>query len=144
MEENINLTGRFKVVRHTPDGFVEERFTENTVVNDGKTTVASLILSDVVAGSRFDYLAIGLGSTAAEVTQTALVSEVYSRIAGTGTLTGSTATLSGAFGISGTVSISEYGVFNKSTVGSMLCRASGTALSCTSGDTVGVEYSIRT
>ena len=139
--ENIGLKGRFHIVKHTMLGD-EEIWSDNTVVNDGKATIANFILKDVAIGSRFDHLAIGLGSTTPAATQTALVSEVYTRVDGTGTLAGSTATLSGQFDISGAVSISEYAVFNLVAAGSMLCRASGTAISAVSGDSIGIEYGI--
>lgn len=140
--DNFGLKGNFKIVKISPDGTREVREFPNVVTNDGKKTLAGLIPIDVSAGSRFDYLAIGIGSTTPSATQTALVSEVYGRIDAVGTATGSQASFNGSFAITGAVDVTEYAVFNSSTNGSMLCRGSAAVTSAVSGDFVEVTYNI--
>jgi hypothetical protein len=107
----------------------------NGITNAGFASVAGLILTDV-GDTPYDYSAIGTGSTAFDPTQTALVTEIK-RKAGTGTrvttsVTNDTAqhvtTFSSADGLTGTSAVTESGVFNASSAGTMLCRQTFSAL----------------
>jgi hypothetical protein len=110
-------------------------WSENGLTNAGFASVAGLILTDV-GDTPYDYLAIGTGSTAFDPTQTALVTEIK-RKAGTGTrvttsvtndTSNLTTTFSSADTLSGTSSVTESGVFNQSSGGTMLCRQTFSAL----------------
>jgi len=96
------------------------------ITNAGLAEVAGLLLTDV-GGTAFDYLAIGTGTTAFDATQTALVTETH-REAGTGTrvtttITNDTAQLVVTFsGYTGSEAITEIGMFNDATAGTMLMR----------------------
>lgn len=144
--DKFGLEGRFHVVKQTPDGKIETLNIPNMVVANGKTTVSSRIVADLVgtAGSSFDFLAIGTGTAEPELTNSGLKTEIMGRIDSEGTSTGSMAQFIGSFGISGTVSVTEYAVFNKSSAGSMLCRATGTALNLSSGDFLTLTYQVIT
>ena len=102
------------------------------ITNAGKASVAGLILTDIVEAD-YDYLAIGTGTVAPAVTDTALGVETH-RVAGTGTLvtttvTNDTAQLVSIFsGFTGTEAVTEVGMFNAATVGGMLMRQTFAAL----------------
>ena len=133
MRDRVILTVRDK------NGKVKQEYdsgwSENGITNAGMAEVAGLILTDV-GGTAFDYIAIGTGTTAFDPTQTALVTEIK-RKAGTGsrtttTVTNDTAqlvtTFSSADGLTGTSAVTESGVFNASTGGTMLARQVFSAL----------------
>jgi hypothetical protein len=110
-------------------------WSRNGITNAGMAEVAGLILTDV-GGTPFDYIAIGTGTTAFDPTQTSLVTEIK-RKAATGTqvtttVTNDTAqlvtTFSSADDLTGTSAVTESGVFNASTGGTMLCRQVFSAL----------------
>jgi len=124
----------------------------NGITNAGFAEVAGLLLTDV-GGTAFDYIAIGTGTTSFDPTQTTLVSEI-SRKAGTGSrvttsVTNDTAQLQAQFssadGLSGTSAVTESGVFNASSGGTMLCRQTFSALNIDwdAGDTLTVTWKIQ-
>ena len=124
----------------------------NGITNAGFAEVAGLLLTDV-GGTAFDYIAIGTGTTAFDPTQTTLVTEL-SRKAGTGSrvttsVTNDTAQLQAQFssadGLSGTSAVTESGVFNASSGGTMLCRQTFSALNIDwdAGDTLTVTWKIQ-
>lgn len=106
------------------DGVKRER--GDTIVNAGLAAVAGLILLDV-AEDDFDWLAIGTGAVAVDVTDTTLGVETH-REAGTGTLdttviANDTAKLIATFsGYGGSEAVTEIGMFNLAVAGDMLMR----------------------
>jgi hypothetical protein len=117
----------------------------NTVVAAGKASISGLILTDV-GGTAFDNIAIGTGTTAPATGQTALVGEKY-RSACTGsqqttTVTNDTARLTCSINITATDTMSEAAVFNTTASGTMLARATYSAISVNNGDTLNIGYDI--
>ena len=112
----------------------------HTITNAGRASVAGLMLVDV-GGTAYDYLAIGTGTTASAATDTALEYKTH-RVAGTGTrvtttVTNDTAQLVVTFsGFSGSEAITEIGMFNAASAGTMLMRQVHAALNInwTAGD----------
>lgn len=139
--DNLKINGWFDITRDSALGR-EFYNIPNTVVGAGKSSVASMIVSGVSSAVAFQWLAIGSGSSPPSLTDTALENECYGRINSSGAAIGSLCTFTGSFGISGNIAISEYGVFNNSSAGSMLCRASGTSVNFISGDILTLTYSI--
>lgn len=106
-------------------------------------TLQNLAITAIATYINSTYLgsAIGVGTTAPDPTQTTLVTESM-RVASTNTLSttnvsNDTATLTATFNIASSLNISEAGQFVSSTSGgTMLCRATFTALPLTSGDSI--------
>lgn len=142
MKENFGLKGHVYTKVIKPDGEIIENNFQNIVVADGKTNVAGMLILDTGGGDAYDFIGIGSGESVAAVTDTGLLHEVYSRIASSGAQIGSLASFIGSFAISGTIGITEYGLFNAATAGSMLSRASGTAVALTSGDFLEVNWQV--
>jgi len=146
----MNLKGKFKIAVLGEDNeILDERESNNTVMNVGKAQVAGLMLTDLGTGSvgaAFDYLAIGTGTTAPNATQTALIGEKY-RIAGTGSRTttnvaNDTARLTGNFAITASITASEIGALNSASSGVMLARTTFSGISAVSGNTIQAGYDI--
>lgn len=124
------------------------RRVEDLLVNTGLAEVAGLLLTDV-GGTAFDYIAIGTGTTAPAATDTALGTETH-RVAATGSrvttnVTNDTAQLVATFsGYTGSEAITEAGVFNAATGGTMLCRQTFSALNVDwdAGDSVEITEKI--
>lgn len=112
------------------DGVKREK--GHTITNAGLAAVAALILSDV-AEDTYDHLAIGTGTTPADVTDTTLEAETH-REAGTGTrvtttVTDDTAQLVATFsGYAGSEAVTEIGMLNAAAVGDLLMRQVHAAL----------------
>jgi len=150
MHEGIGMRGQFHFKLRANDGKVkDERTVKNVITLSGKGAVSGLILSDITASyAAFDAVAIGIGTTAATNTQTALSTE-YAKVACTGTQaqvtsTRDTAQLVASFAFTGAAAIVEAGVFNMTATatGVMLARQVFAALNATSGDTLAVTYKV--
>lgn len=139
IREPMGMTDRIILRVFDSDGNVKQEYdsgwSSNGITNAGMAEVAGLILTDV-GGTAFDYIAIGTGTTAFDPSQTALVNEIK-RKAATGTrvttiVTNDTAqlvtTFSSADGLTGTSAVTESGVFNASSGGTMLCLPPGTLI----------------
>ena len=120
-----------------------------TITNSGMAEVAALIGSDTAGdGTAFDYIAIGTGTGAPSATDTTLGSE-QQRAAATGTRVTTSVTndtlqlVKDAFSFSGSYAITEVGVFNAASNGTMLSRSTFSAVNVTSSDTLKVTVKIQ-
>ena len=137
-ESNLTLTGTLsislngEVVKEVP----------NLVVTTGKNYVASR-MKDATA-TAMSHMAVGTGSTAAAAADTALGSEA-ARVALTST-TVSTNTVSYVATFpagTGTASLTEAGILNAASSGTMLCRTVFAVVSKGASDVMTVTWSIQ-
>ena len=155
-KEPMKVRDRFTATVFDKQGNVKQQYDSgwslNGVTNAGFAEVAGLILTDV-GGTAFDYIAIGTGTTAFSASDTALESEVK-RKAATGTrvttsVTNDTAQLQATFsssdGLSGSHAITESGVLNASSGGTLLCRQVFSALNIDwdAGDSLQITWKIQ-
>ena len=119
------------------------------ITNAGMAEVAGLIGTDTQGDvTAFDYIAIGTGTTTPSATDTTLASE-QQRAAATGTRVTTSVTndtlqlVKDAFSFSGSYAITEVGVFNSSSGGTMLSRSTFSAVNVTSNDTLKVTVKIQ-
>lgn len=133
---------------------IDVRDVPNVIVNVGKSEVAYL-MGIGVTGTHYtyQYIAIGVGTTTAITTDTALGSEITTSggARATGAVTSQTTTVTYdtlqiaktfTFTTSGTFAVTESGVFNSTTGGPMLCRQTFAAINVVSGDTLAVTWKI--
>ena len=122
---------------------------ENTMTNAGFAEVAGLMVSDV-GGTAFDYIAIGTGTTGASASDTALETETH-REAATGSRTttsvsNDTAKWVATFsGYSGSEAVTESGVLNAGTGGTLLCRQVFSAVNVDwdAGDSLQITWKVQ-
>ena len=114
-----------------------------TVTNTGLAEIANLTIG---SGTAFSYLAIGTGTTAAAVTDTALETETQRESATTSRVTTDTTNDTSqwvyTFSFSGVEAVTEFGVFNDATVGIVLGRTVDSAVNVSSGDSLQVTYKV--
>lgn len=129
----------------------EVRIIKNLITSAGKAGLASRC-NGSGAEAAFTYLAVGTGNTAANVTDTTLQTELatsgLSRVNATTSrtttsVTNDTAKLSTIFSVSGTVAVTEAGILNAASVGTLLSRQVFTAINVVSGDTLTLNYSVQ-
>lgn len=120
----------------------------NLVVSAGSAGVASRINGDG-AEAAFTYVAIGIGTTSANASDTALVSEITTaggeRGAGTASriqtdVPNDTAQLVKTYNFTGTFAVTESGVLNAASTGTLLARQVFTAINVISGDSLQVTW----
>ena len=126
----------------------DSRLISNLVVSAGAAGVASRING---AGSEaaFTYIAVGIGTTAAAAGDTTLESEIVdsglARAAATASrvttdVTNDTAQLLYTFSVTGTKAVTESGVLNAASAGTLLARQVFSAVNVVNGDSLQVTW----
>lgn len=124
MDENMRLHGALTLMIKRSNGDIETVRKDNIIVDVGFDFIADAIGKGTSRPSVMAYIGLGTGTTAAATTQTALVTEIdrnaatYAHTAGTKTFTFTATFLAG----DATGAITESGVFNAATGGTMLDR----------------------
>ncbi len=133
-----------KVIRK--NGEIEEDEVHNGVTEVGIKEVIKMI-GGVGTTHAFTYMQLGTGTTAFSSTQTALVSEIESTTAtvslGTTNFSDDTVVLVGTFGFSTTYAVTESGVFNASSSGTMLARTTFAVKNVAKGDSIVFTWKIN-
>lgn len=123
----------------------------NLVTSAGKAGVADLIGPQGSAAA-YNYIAVGTGTTAANVADTTLETESatagLSRAAGTmsrvtTSVTNDTAQATKTFSVTGTVAVTESGLLNASSTGTLLCRQVFSAINVVNGDSLTITWKIQ-
>ncbi len=123
----------------------------NLITSAGKAGSASRLMG---AGGEaaFTYMAIGTGTTAANIADTTLQTEITTnggqRAAGTAsrvttTVTNDTAQLVLTYTFTGSFAVTESGILNAASVGTLLCRQVFSAINVASGDTLQITWKIQ-
>jgi hypothetical protein len=120
--ENLQASGSLRVVVTGADGQVKaEHDFKNLVVTVGKNFVASRMVG--TASAIMSHMAIGSGTTAAAAGDTTLQSSLGRVTLSSATATAAVATYTATFPAgTGTGAVTEAGIFNDGTAGTMLCR----------------------
>jgi hypothetical protein len=143
IENYANVTGRLAVVLFGADGDVKQEFeVPNLVVSTGLAFIASR-MKDTTA-TAMSHMAVGSGTTAAAAGQTALVTQIGARVALTSTTVTANATAyvaTFAAGV-GTGAVTEAGIFNADTAGTMLCRTVFDVVNKNANDTLQITWTI--
>lgn len=120
----------------------------NLVTNAGMAGVASRV-NGSGAEAAFTYIAIGTGTNAAAAGDTALQTEITTNggqrasatVSRTTTdVTNDTATLVNTFTFTGSFAVTESGVFNAASTGTMLARQVFSAINVVSGDSLQITW----
>lgn len=120
-QEKLTVVGEVAIVITGKDGVVKDsRQIKNLVVTTGKNFIASRLVGTPAVMS---HMAVGSGTVAAAAGDTALGSELGRVALESSNVTSSTVTYAAAFpaGV-GTGAVTEAGIFNASSSGTMLCR----------------------
>lgn len=129
----------------------DKRVIHNLITSAGKAGAASRI-NGAGGEAAFIYIAMGTGTTPAAAGDTTLETELasagLSRVSATASrvttsVTNDTAQLSTVFSVSGTVTVTESGVLNASSGGTLLCRQTFTGIPLVNGDTLTVTWKIQ-
>lgn len=124
INDSIKITGDVRIDLFDESGMVKDtREIKNLVVTVGKTFIASRMVG--VAATVMGWMELGTGTTAAAVGDTTLQTVISaSRVTLTsGTNTTNVVTYIASFPAgTGTGAVTEAGVFNAASAGTMLCR----------------------
>ena len=141
INDTIKVTGELKITVTKPDGNVHETVVPNIVVTDGKEYIASRMKD--ASATAMSHMAIGTGSTAAAAGDAALGNEA-GRVALTSTTVSSNAVAYVATFAAGTGTgaITEAGILNASSSGTLLCRTVFSVINKGAADTLGITWTV--
>ena len=146
MKKEINdtamPTGQVHIQHFDAEGNLKgERQVKNLVVTTGKNYIASKMVATTNSPVSMTHMAIGTGSTTPAAANTALGSQT-GRVTLSGSSVSSNAiTYTATFPAgTGDGAITEAGIFNASSGGTMLCRTTFPVVNKASGDTIAVTW----
>jgi hypothetical protein len=142
LHDTIKMTGDLKIVLKDENGQIKhEQEVKNLVVTVGKNFIASRMKD--TTDDAMSHMAIGSGTTAANVADTALESSL-----GRVSLTSTTVTNNNVAYVAtfpagtGTGAVTEAGLFNDGTAGDMLCRTVFSVINKGAADTLGITWTV--
>jgi hypothetical protein len=150
MKNTLKLKGIVELKQYRNGKLIAQRNFNNLITTAGKG-LASALLGAVGSPAACTYLAIGTGTNAAAAGDTALQTEItdsgLTRAAATvtqqqTTTANDTLQLVKQWTASGSKAITEIGIFNASSSGTMLGRQVFTAVNVVSGDTFQATYKV--
>lgn len=137
LQDNLKMVGHLAIAIN--DEVVQE--VPNLVVTSGKGYVANRMKDASVTA--MSHMAIGTGSTAAAAGNTALGSEADRNSLTSTTVSGGTVTYVATFGANeGTGAITEAGLLNASSGGTMLCRTVFAVVNKGAQDSMTITWSV--
>tara|TARA_A100001388_G_scaffold240569_1_gene196413 strand:+ start:1452 stop:1895 length:444 start_codon:yes stop_codon:yes gene_type:complete len=139
----IKMKGELILVLSNPEGNIKQSIiVPNLVVTTGKNYIADRMKNNSTVMS---HMEVGTGTTSAAAGNTALVSAIGSSrtaLAST-TVTNNAVAYVCNFGAGvGTGAVTEAGIFNASSGGTMLCRTVFSAINKGANDTLGITWTI--
>jgi len=143
----IKITGHLKAVLRDKFGKIKDiREVDNVVTTNGKYHIADQLAS-THDESEMSHMAIGTGTTAASASDTALESELdrnalTSRTQGSGASANTVVYVGDWAAGDGTGSITEAGIFNASSGGTLLCRQVFSAINKGASDTLQITWTL--
>jgi hypothetical protein len=138
---NVTVTGTPRIVLTDKNGNVKQDFSvPNLVVTTGKTFIAARMVGTPTAMS---HMALGTGTTAAAVGDTTLQTEIARVSLSSSSATGAVATYVASFPAgTGTGAITEAGILNAGSSGTMLCRTVFPVVNKGADDTMSITWTI--
>lgn len=138
--DNLKVTGHLRVFKN--DELVQD--IPNLVVTAGKGYIASR-MKDTGSPTQMTHMAIGTGTVAAAAGDTTLGTEAARVALGTagGTVAANVVTYSATFGAgTGTGAITEAGLFNAASSGTLLCRTVFSAVNKGASDSLSITWTV--
>lgn len=144
IKNDLKVTGELMIVVKAHDGSIKQTMrVPNLIVTIGKQYIASRMVG--TASTVMSHMAIGSGTTAASPSDVALGNELgrtgaplFSFQASGNTVTATATFIEGV----GTGAISEAGIFNASSAGTMLCRTVFPVVNKQASDTIAITWTI--
>ena len=143
INDSIKMTGELTITVTNADGDVTQKVTvPNLVVTTGKNAIASRMKNNDTVMS---HMEVGTGTTSAAAGNTAMETVISgSRVAlSSTTVTNNAVAYVASFPAgTGTGAVTEAGIFNASSGGTMLCRTVFSVINKGANDVLGITWTI--
>lgn len=140
--ENLKATGKVQIQRFNSVGLlVEEHNVSNLVVTAGKNYIAAKMVATTNTPVSMTHMGIGTGTSTPGVADTALGTQTGRVSLSGSTVSTNTITYTASFPAgTGDGAITEAGVFNAASGGTMLCRTTFPVVTKAAGDTIAITW----
>jgi hypothetical protein len=141
IQETIKAKGELSIKLFGPDGKLKsEKTVPNLVVTTGRTFIAARMVGTPTAMS---HMAIGSGTTDPAVGDTALQTELGRVTLTSSASSGAVVTYIASFGAgTGTGAVTEAGILNASSGGTLLCRTEFAVVNKGADDSMSITWTI--
>ena len=142
MEEFLKATGKLDIILKDSDGNIkQELHVPNLVVTVGKNFIASRMVG--TSSPVMSHMAIGTNATAPVSANTTLGTEVARVALSSATATANTVSYSATFPAgTGTGAITEAGIFNAASSGTLLCRTTFAVVNKSASDVLTINWNV--
>ncbi len=139
-KDTIEMKGNLTVTVFDEQGNVkDQRAIKNLVVSAGKTFIASRMVG--TSQAIMSHMAIGTGTTTPAVAQTTLTTEAGRVTLASSSFSSNAVTYTATFPAgTGTGAITEAGIFNAASAGTLLCRTTFPVVNKAAGDSIAVTW----
>jgi len=140
--DNSKATGKLTVeIKNDKGVVIETREVKNLVVDDGLEYIASRMKD--TSATAMSHMAIGTGSTAAAAGNTALGTEAARQALTSTTVTANAVAYVASFGAgTGTGAITEAGILNANSGGTLLCRTVFSVVNKGASDSMTITWTV--
>lgn len=141
IQETVKATGALQIKLYGPDGKLkQEQNVKNLVVTTGKGFIAGRMVGTPTAMS---HMAIGSGTADPAVGDTTLGTELGRVSLTSSAASGAVVTYIASFGAgTGTGAVTEAGIFNAGSAGTMLCRTEFAVLNKGADDSLSITWTV--
>lgn len=142
IKEYLKVTGEPTFTLYDAQGNIKQQITKpNLVVTAGKNLIADRLIG--TSSSVMSHMAVGTSNTSLDATNTALATQLGSRVSLTASRTNNVITYSCTFGEGvSTGALVEAGIFNAATSGTMLCRTTFPVINKEATDTLTINWNV--
>ncbi len=139
-KDAIEMKGNLTVTVFDEQGNIKDkRELKNLVVSAGKTFIASRMVG--TSQAIMSHMAIGTGTTTPAVAQTTLTTEAGRVTLASSSSSSNAVTYTATFPAgTGTGAITEAGIFNAASAGTLLCRTTFPVVNKAAGDSIAVTW----
>ncbi|MFV2058029.1 MAG: hypothetical protein ACC707_16310 [Thiohalomonadales bacterium] len=143
IKDNLILKDNVEILLFGPDGKLKERRTaHNLVVTVGKNWIAQRI-DDDINPTAMGWMACGTGSTSPVVGNTTLETELARVALSTTTVAAATTTYAATFPAgTGTGALTELGILNAVSAGTLLARVTFAVVNKLAADTLAINWGV--
>ena len=142
INDNIKATGELQIVLRDKDGNIKEnRTVPNLVVTVGKNFIASRMVG--TSSAVMSHMALGTNNGAPNAGHTTLLGELARAVLVSGTSLTNVVTYSALFAAGvGTGALTEAGIFNAASAGTMIARTTFAPVSKEADDSLTINWQI--
>lgn len=141
MTNDVFLKGQLEITLVDSNNTIKNQIiVPNLVVATGKQYLAKLLAAESVPA--MSHMAVGTASTAANANDTALGSELLRVALDDVTRTDASVTFKAIYGTGSSGSITEAGIFNDATTGTLLCRTVFGVITKTETDFLTINWTV--